>query len=95
MASLDVKDLKVLSLVNGLFTDATNYRQYRLLKKSGRYDKDVDHELSHMTKNVAVHMKDRTFGFKDTVSNIAFLQDFKAACIVCNIHEGVALWLLK
>lgn len=40
-------------------------------------------------------MRDRSFNRKDYVSITAFLQDIKAACGACNIHEGAAVWFFK
>lgn len=81
----------VIKHVNKLFADAVDYRNYRLIKKSTRYEDDVANKLNKMTKKTAVQMKDRTVSAKDPVSIIAFLQNFKAACNACNIHEG-QLW---
>lgn len=55
----------------------------------------MDHELSRMTEEVAVLMRDRRFGDTDLASIMAFLQDFKAPCNTCAILEGAALWLFK
>lgn len=63
--------------MNYLFTDAVNYRQCRLIKKLSRHEDDMAHKLSHSTKKAAVQMKDRTFGGRDPVTVIAFLQEFK------------------
>lgn len=52
-------------------------------------------DLNRITNNTAVQMKDRNFSGKDSVSIIAFLPDFKAACDACNFHESTAVWLLK
>lgn len=48
-----------------------------------------------MNKKVAVQTKDWTFGGTDTVSIIAFLQDFKAARKASNVQEGAALQLFN
>lgn len=40
-------------------------------------------------------MKDRTFSGKNSLSIIAFLQDWKVACNAGKIHETAAMWLFK
>lgn len=95
MDLLNVDDLVVLKPVNDLFTNFVDYRQYRPLKTSERYDDDVAHEMSRMTKTVPVEMKDRMVDGRDPVSIITFLQDLKAMCDACNVHEGAVLWLFK
>lgn len=48
-----------------------------------------------MTKKTALQMKDQTFNEKYPESIIAFLQDIKANCDACKIHESAADWLIK
>lgn len=60
-----VEGLTVVERVNKLLTDAVNYSQYRLLKKSAQYEDDVGHEQSRMTKEDAVQMKKSTLGCRD------------------------------
>lgn len=69
----------VIKPTNELFKDAVDYRSYRLIKNLARKADDVANELSKMTKKTDVQMKDRIFNGKDTVSIVAFLQDFKEA----------------
>lgn len=95
MTLLLVENLVELRPVSDLFTDAFDFRQYRLLRKFGWYDDDVARGLNRMTKKVTMQMKDETFGGRDPVSIIGFLQDFRAACNDCSIVEGAALWLFK
>lgn len=52
--------LLVLKKVNGLFTEAVDYRQYRLIERSECYKDDVAQELSRMTKEVGVYLKERS-----------------------------------
>lgn len=78
-----------------LFTDAIDYRSYRLIENSVWYDDDVVSDLNKMPKETAVQMKDRMFNRKDPLSIVTFRQDFKAACNACNIYEGVVMWLFK
>lgn len=40
-------------------------------------------------------MKNRIINGKEPVTIIAFLQDFKAPCNACNIHESAAMWPFK
>lgn len=95
VASLDVKDLTVLKLVKELFTDAIGNRQYILLKEFGSYDDEVTHKLNRIAKKVAVPIKYRTFGGRNPVSTIAFLEDPKSACDACNTQVRTALSLFK
>lgn len=87
--------LKVIQPKNHLFSSAVDYRSYRLIKTSARYDDDVGNELRGMTKKVSVQIKDRKFTEKEPLGIISFLQDFKSACDACNIHEGAAMCIFK
>lgn len=93
--TLEVDRLMLLKPGNDLFTDVVDYWQYRLIKKSVRNDDDVAHELGRMKRKVAVLRKDKTFGGRDLLSVIGFLQAFKVACDAFSIPEGFALWLFK
>lgn len=66
--------------MNELFTDAVDYRNYRFITKSTRYDADVASMLNRLTKRTDVQMKDQIFNRKDAVLMIVFLKDIKAAC---------------
>lgn len=46
-----------------------------------------------MIKKTVVQMKDQIFSGKDSMSVMAFLQDFKFQCDACNIHGGATVWL--
>lgn len=74
--------------MNELFADAFDYRNYRVMKKSTRYDEDVGNELKKITKKTDIQVK-------DPVSLIAFLQDSIAAYNACNIHDGAAMCLFR
>lgn len=63
----------VVRSVNKQLEDAVDYRNYRLSKKSSRYENEVANELNKMTKNIAVQMKNRSFSGKDSVSIITYL----------------------
>lgn len=92
---LDVPGIKVIEPVNDHFEAEIDYQNYRLLKKTFRYDDNVAHELYKMAKKIAVYLKDRTFSGKELISVIAFLLEFKLACDACKMHESKAMWLLK
>lgn len=61
--------------------NAVDDQKYRLIENLALYEDNVPNELYKMTKKTAVQSKDGTFSGKDQVSIIAFLQDFKAACV--------------
>lgn len=63
--SSEVPGLVVFQPVNELFADAVDYLNFRLIKKSSRYDKYSTNKLDKMTRKTAVQMKDRTFNRKD------------------------------
>lgn len=69
---LNVPGLAVIRPVNKLFANVVYHRSYRLIKKSTRYENDVADELSKITKETAVQMKDRNFPGNDSVSIIFF-----------------------
>lgn len=46
-------------------------------------------------RKIALHMEDRIFSGKDSLSITAFLQGFKTACDSCSIHDNATLWLFK
>lgn len=68
---------------------------YCIIKKCTRSDNDVEYKLNKMATKIAVQVNDEIFNGKNTVSVIVFIQEFKAACNVSNIHEGAVIWLLK
>lgn len=92
---LDIPCLKLIEPVNDRLATAVDYRNYCLLKNFSRYDDDVAHDLNKITNMIAVLMKDRICSEKDSISVIAFRQEFKSACAACKLHEGEALWLFK
>lgn len=51
----------VSKVVSELSTEAVDHRNYRLMKNSTRYDKDLANNLSKVTKKTTVQMKVRTF----------------------------------
>lgn len=62
---LDVPSLTVIRPVNEMFANIVDHHSCRLTKKSARYDNNVSSELSKMTRNTAVQMKERTFSVED------------------------------
>lgn len=63
--TFEIKGHLLLKPLHNLFNDAVNYCQYRLIKKSACYDKDVAHELSQMTKQVATQNTKRNIWGQD------------------------------
>lgn len=59
------KGLRPLRSVNTLFTEALDYRTYRLRKTSIRYDNAVPRKISKWAKMVEVQMKNRLFSAAD------------------------------
>lgn len=57
----DVPGLVVIQPVSELFSNAVDYRNYLLIKKSAWDDHDLANKLSKMTRNIAVQMKNRIF----------------------------------
>lgn len=93
--TLEVNALVVLKPVSKLFTETVNYCQYRLVKKSVRYEDAVAYKLSGMTRKISVEMKDRKFFRTELVLMISFLKYFKAGYAACDIHERDAVGLFK
>lgn len=72
-SSLDVPEIKVVDPVNDLFWKVLDYRTYWPIKKSLRYDNDVENKLHRMTSDISVQMKDRTLSGKLPMILIAYL----------------------
>lgn len=77
--------------MNELFVDAFEYRNYSHIKKSSLYDEYLANELKNMEKKTADQLMAQTLSDKSTVSIILFLQNFKAACAACKIHNNAAM----
>lgn len=56
--------LSVTRAVKEMFTKAVEYRQYRLITTSKRYDDDVANELHNTAETTTVQSKDKTFSRK-------------------------------
>lgn len=54
----EVPGLVAIQPVNKLLADAVKYRNYRLIRRSARYDKNLANELNKMTKKIALQMRD-------------------------------------
>lgn len=48
-----------------------------------------------MTKETAMHVKNRNFCTEETVLTIAFLQYIKAACSAYTLHNSSVIWLFR
>lgn len=62
----DGQGVNVLKPVNELLTDAVDYQNYRIMKKSPWYNADETNDLNRMTKKTVVQMTDRTFNGSDS-----------------------------
>lgn len=74
---------------------AVDYRSYRVIRKSPRYEDNVASEILEMREKVAVYMKDQALNGKDSILAINFLTQFKGACDSSAIREGTAVWSFK
>lgn len=84
---------KVLALVNEWYRVAFDYRTYRFIQKSLRYNDDVASPMQKMCNNVAVQMNNQTYDGQDLISFINLLTEIMRACDSSQIHEGTAIWL--
>lgn len=67
----------LLKAVSNLFTNAVEYRQYGLIKKSVRYDDEVTCELDRIIRIVAVQMRVKHFGRRDPYRSSPFCKTLK------------------
>lgn len=77
-----------------LFANVVDCPNYQLIKKISWYVDEVSNDLNKMTKNSGAVERPNLL-WQGSVSIIAVLKHFKAACDVYNIHEGAAVWLFK
>lgn len=85
---------KTIRPVNNRFRDALDFRTYRLVDTSPKYDDRVAKRVAKWAKRLQVQMKTNIFDSFDPISIISFLSAFKLACDTNGVHEGAAMWLL-
>lgn len=95
LASKTVSGLKRIKPVNPLYKEALDYRTYRLLKTSTRYNHKIAGKIHKWQSRLKVQMEFKRFKPSDPISILGYLHAFKAACDALGIHEGAAMWLLK
>ena len=77
--------------LNDLFTEAVDYRTYRLESRSARYDASTVRRTNRYRKKLDVQMKTHTFRGQDPIAGIGFLARFKMACDHNVVSEGAAV----
>lgn len=89
--TLDVPGLRVFQPVIDCPAVAVDYTNHRLLKKLSGYEDKVAHERHKMAKKIAVKVKNHAFVGKDSISVIAFLEQFRSTFDACKIYESAAM----
>lgn len=85
--------LEVIDLVRYCFKKAVDYRTFRLVDTSTKYNRTVSKYIFKMSKRMTTQKKPHTFNLFDPFSIIDFLQAFKLVCNTNGVHEGAAIRL--
>lgn len=79
--------------VNDMYRKVADYRTYRLLNASSRYEKMTAKSIGKLLKNIRVQMRNLIFNGRDLISILSFLEKFKFAYEAKDVHESAAMWL--
>lgn len=87
---LDSPGIAVMKPVSDLCTDTVDYRNCHIIQKFPLCKDKVANEINMMTRKASIQIKERIFDVKHPLSIVAFFEDFMAACIAFQTHEGAA-----
>lgn len=68
-------------------------RTYRLVNKSGKYDKALLACIARIVKKIKSEINAHFFDSKDSISNIGFIATFNLASDNNRIHDEAAMWV--
>lgn len=77
------------------FTDALNFKTYRLGNESQSFDGRISGKIAKSSSRVNVQMKSATFKASDSISVLLLLRSFRIAYDSSASHEGAAMWLFQ
>lgn len=77
----------VLQTVENNYTEAADYRTYRLANRPSKYEASVSCFIAKLVKKVKSQMEARFFNQKKSFLMIRFLATLKLACDTNNIYE--------
>ena len=78
--------------LNDLFTNAVDYRTYRLEISSVHYDVSTARLINRYRKKLEVQMKTHTFGGQDPIEVLGLIARFKMAFHHNGVIESAAVW---
>ena len=91
----DISDLTPLRPTNELYTEACDFRSYRLQNINARYTAKDRKRMNRFRKDMMVQMRPHMFDGKSPIAVLNFLSEFVEACDVNEVHEGAARWLFQ
>lgn len=84
----------MLPFLNELVVCAADYREYRLVGKTGRYQ-DLSRHGPRFRKKIDFQMRPQVFPGSSSIILLSFLAKLRDACSPSRVLESVAVWRLQ